>query len=104
MAIIIFITWTLTLIIACCYVIICYKMGFIMHLTSLPVCLQHKLTTAHWSVAGQLQLIASGDDKGYVVIWNIFTNDSSLHQPLSTDAHVFCLAFSPKTEHILAVG
>jgi len=68
------------------------------------VCLQHKLTTVHWSVAGEQQLIASGDDKGYVVIWNVVTSDSSLHQPLSTDMHVFCLTFSSRREHILAVG
>jgi len=62
------------------------------------------LTTVHWSVAGQQQLIASGDEKGHVVIWNIFTGDFSSYQPLSTDAHVFCLTFSPKREHLLAVG
>ena len=82
----------------------CYKNWFKMHLARLPMFLQHKLTTVHWSVAGKQQFIASGDDKGYVVIWNIFANDLSLHQPLSTDVHAFCLAFSPKTEHILAVG
>jgi len=75
-----------------------------MHLASLPMCLQHKLTTVHWSVAGQQQLIASGDEKGHVVVWNILTSDLSLHQPSSTDVHVFCLSFSPKAEHILAVG
>ena len=80
------------------------KLVFMMYLTSLPVYLQHKLTTVHWSIAGQQQLIASGDEKGHVVIWNIFTSYLSFHQPLSTDSHVFCLAFSPRTEHVLAVG
>jgi len=71
---------------------------------NLLVCLQYKLTTLHWSVAEKHQLIASGDEKGHVVIWNIFTGDMSSYQPLSTDICVFCLTFSPKTEHILAVG
>jgi len=58
----------------------------------------------HWSVAGEHQLIASGDDKGHVIIWNIVTGDTSLCHPFSTDLHVFCLTFSSQTEHILAVG
>jgi len=70
----------------------------------LPLCLQYKLTTVHWSVAGGQQFIASGDEKGHVVIWNIITGDISSYQPFSTDVHVFCLTFSPKAEHILAVG
>jgi len=82
----------------------CHDMGCLMHVASLPVCLQHKLTTVHWSIAGEQQLIASGDDKGHVVIWNIFNSDLSFHQPFSTDMHVFCLAFSPRAEHVLAVG
>jgi len=67
-------------------------------------CLQHKLTTVHWSVAGGQQCIASGDEKGHVVIWNIVAGDFSSYQSLSTDVHVFCLTFSPRTEHVLAVG
>jgi len=76
----------------------------ILYSANLPVFLQYKLTTLHWSVAGQQQFIASGDEKGNVVIWNVLTGDVTLHQPLSTDLHVFCLTFSPRTEHILAVG
>jgi len=67
-------------------------------------CLQYKLTTVHWSVAGQLQFIASADEKGHVITWNIHTGNMSSYQPLSSDVHVFCLTFSPTTEHILAVG
>jgi len=66
--------------------------------------LQYKLTTVHWSVGGDQQLIASGDEKGHVITWNVSTGDLSSYQPLPTDVHVFCLTFSPKTEHVLAVG
>jgi len=55
-------------------------------------------------VAGQQQCIANGDEQGNIVLWNVLTGDVTLHQPLSTDGHVFCWTFSPRTEYIFAVG
>ena len=65
---------------------------------------QNKLTAVHWSPSGQYQRIACGDDKGYVIIWNILTDEVTSWQPESPHRYVYCLSFANHAEHLLLVG
>ena len=64
---------------------------------------QSKPTCVHWSPADQ-NLIASGDERGTVVLWNVSSGETWNWQPDFSNCHIFCLAFSPKTASLLAVG
>lgn len=57
----------------------------------------------HWSPVDR-NLIASGDEKGTVVLWNISSGETWNWQPDFSNCHIFCLAFSPRAASLLAVG
>jgi len=67
------------------------------------VLIQSKLTTVHWSPV-DADLVASGDDRGGVVVFNVSTRDVWTWQPDPSHTHVFCLAFSPHSRYLCAVG
>ncbi|XP_077975936.1 gem-associated protein 5-like [Styela clava] len=64
----------------------------------------NKIISVHWSPVNP-SLILSGDEKGFVVCWNLDKGSTDRFYPDgSSQMHLGCLTCSPHNENIVAIG